>query len=33
MRAGASYARSAGVAHNLVNVNEYEFRFVEVEFK
>ncbi|UUU21924.1 cupin domain-containing protein [Streptomyces sp. DSM 40750] len=33
MRAGVSYARSAGVAHNLVNVNGYEFRFVEVELR
>jgi quercetin dioxygenase-like cupin family protein len=33
MHAGASYARSAGVAHNLVNMNTYEFRFVEVELR
>jgi quercetin dioxygenase-like cupin family protein len=33
MHAGVSYARSAGVAHNLVNANEYEFRFVEVELR
>jgi quercetin dioxygenase-like cupin family protein len=33
MRAGVSYARSAGVAHNLVNTNAYEFRFVEIELK
>lgn len=33
MHAGVSYARSAGVAHNLVNVNGYEFRFVEVELR
>lgn len=31
--AGASYARPAGVAHNVINVNDYEFRFVEVELK
>ena len=28
---GASYARPAGVAHNVINVNEFEFRFVEIE--
>ena len=33
MHAGVSYARSAGVAHNLVNANGYEFRFVEVELR
>jgi quercetin dioxygenase-like cupin family protein len=31
--AGASYARPAGVAHNVINVNDYEFRFVEIELK
>ncbi len=31
--AGASYARPAGVAHNVVNANSYEFRFVEIELK
>ena len=33
LRAGASYARRAGVAHNVINVNDYEFAFVEVELK
>jgi quercetin dioxygenase-like cupin family protein len=33
LQAGASYARSAGVAHNVINVNEHEFRFVEIELK
>jgi quercetin dioxygenase-like cupin family protein len=28
---GASYARRAGVAHNVSNANPYEFRFVEIE--
>ena len=28
---GASYARPAGVAHNVINDNPYEFRFVEIE--
>lgn len=31
LEAGASYARLAGVAHNVINANDYEFRFVEVE--
>jgi quercetin dioxygenase-like cupin family protein len=31
LQAGVSYARPAGVAHNVVNVNLYEFRFVEIE--
>jgi quercetin dioxygenase-like cupin family protein len=30
---GASYARPAGVAHNVINANGFEFRFVEVEVK
>jgi quercetin dioxygenase-like cupin family protein len=33
LEAGASYARLAGVAHNVINVNDYEFRFVEIELK
>ena len=33
LSAGASYARLAGVAHNVINVNSYEFRFVEIELK
>lgn len=28
---GGSYARPAGVAHNVINVNPHEFRFVEIE--
>ena len=30
---GVSYARSAGVEHDVVNVNAFEFRFVEIELK
>lgn len=30
---GASYARPAGVAHNVINANLHEFRFVEIEIK
>lgn len=33
LQSGASYARKAGVAHNVINVNAYEFRFVEIELK
>jgi quercetin dioxygenase-like cupin family protein len=33
MQAGASYAREAGVAHNVINANDFEFRFVEIELK
>ena len=29
--AGASYARPAGVSHNVINPNSHEFRFVEIE--
>jgi quercetin dioxygenase-like cupin family protein len=28
---GNSYARERGVAHNVINPNEFEFRFVEIE--
>jgi beta-alanine degradation protein BauB len=31
LEVGASYARSAGVAHNVINANAYDFRFVEIE--
>ena len=33
LRRGVSYSRKAGVEHNVVNANDYEFSFVEVEFK
>ena len=33
LQAGRSYSRLAGVAHNVVNVNDHEFRFVEIELK
>ena len=33
LTAGVSYARPAGVAHNVVNVNACEFAFVEIELK
>ena len=33
LHAGVSYARPKGVAHNVINANDYEFRFVEIEIK
>ena len=33
LQAGVSYSRQADVAHNVVNVNDHEFRFVEIELK
>lgn len=33
LRAGMSYARPKGVAHNVINANGFEFRFVEIELK
>jgi quercetin dioxygenase-like cupin family protein len=30
---GVSYAREGGVKHNVVNANDYEFIFVEIELK
>jgi beta-alanine degradation protein BauB len=33
LQMGVSYGRPAGVAHNVINANKYEFRFVEIELK
>jgi beta-alanine degradation protein BauB len=33
LQAGLSYARGAGVAHNVINANDFEFRFIEIELK
>lgn len=33
LTAGVSYCRNEGVEHNVVNANDYEFVFVEVEIK
>jgi quercetin dioxygenase-like cupin family protein len=33
LEAGVSYARPAGVSHNVINANMHEFRFVEIELK
>ncbi|MEM7171237.1 MAG: cupin domain-containing protein [Pseudomonadota bacterium] len=31
--AGQSYFRPVGVEHNVINANDHEFVFVEIEFK
>jgi len=33
MKAGVSYFRNKGVHHNVFNANDFEYSFVEVEFK
>ena len=33
MKAGGSYNRPVGVEHNVINANDFEFVFVEVEIK
>ncbi len=33
LNAGQSYFRNAGVEHNVINANNFEFAFVEIEFK
>ena len=33
MTAGQSYYRPVGIEHNVINANEYEFAFIEIEFK
>ena len=33
LTAGVSYSRPAGVSHNVINVNPFEIRFLEVELK
>ena len=33
LKTGISYVRSKGVEHNVVNHNDFEFVFVEVELK
>lgn len=33
LRNGESYARDAGVKHNVTNNNAFEFAFVEIELK
>jgi quercetin dioxygenase-like cupin family protein len=31
LTSGASYARPKGVSHNVINANDFEFRFLEIE--
>ena len=33
LTAGVSYTRQAGVEHDVINANDFEFVFVEVEMK
>jgi quercetin dioxygenase-like cupin family protein len=33
LRQGASYFRKAGVHHNVINANAFEFAFIEIELK
>jgi quercetin dioxygenase-like cupin family protein len=33
LEAGVSYANIAGTAHNVINANDYDFSFVEIEIK
>ncbi|AKU12253.1 hypothetical protein AzCIB_2358 [Azoarcus sp. CIB] len=30
---GTSYAKLTGVAHNVININDFELSFVEIELK
>ena len=33
MKAGVPYTRNAGVEHDVVNANAYEYAFIEIELK
>jgi quercetin dioxygenase-like cupin family protein len=33
LKLGVSYARQAGVHHNVINANAFEYAFVEIELK
>jgi len=33
LKSGQSYFRRAGIQHNVINANDYDFAFVEIEFK
>jgi len=33
LAAGEPYARQAGVAHDVINANDFDFAFIEVELK
>ncbi len=33
LQAGVAYARPAGVEHDVINANDFPFRFIEIELK
>ncbi|MEC9347555.1 MAG: cupin domain-containing protein [Pseudomonadota bacterium] len=33
LQAGMSYSRQAGVEHDVINANDFPFRFIEIELK
>lgn len=33
LKKGVPYFRNAGVEHDVINANDYEFAFIEIEFK
>ena len=33
LKAGISYTRLKGVAHNVISANDFEFSFIEIELK
>jgi quercetin dioxygenase-like cupin family protein len=33
LKAGTPYFRNVGVEHNVINANDYEYVFIEIEFK
>lgn len=33
LKAGVPYARLAGVEHDVINANDYEYAFIEIELK
>lgn len=33
LRVGESYAREAGVEHNVINANDFDLAFIEIELK
>ncbi|MFO1320560.1 MAG: cupin domain-containing protein [Burkholderiales bacterium] len=33
LKAGVAYSRAAGVEHDVINANDHEFAFVEIELK
>ncbi len=33
LKRGVSYFREAGVEHNVINANDFDFSFIEIEYK